>query len=135
MVIENGAFMESELNEVEWVVDPGDSTVKDIDHMIEIVGTLYDSDNEENGFEYRIYLRPWGTLWDDVAATQSDDFIYADMMPVDYDDWYLPELGLAPRETADTDFDEEDMEELWDMEGFDEDFIFEELDPENIPAE
>ena len=32
-------------------------------------------------FHYEIYLRPWGTRWDDVNPED---------MPKLYDDWYLP---------------------------------------------
>ena len=58
--------------------------------MIELHGIFMD--DEENGFEYYVFMRPWGMSWDDVAEADSDDFLYADMMPVSYDDWYLEEL-------------------------------------------
>ena len=45
-------------------------------------------ENGEDAFYYEIYLRPWGTYWDDVDA---------DSQPDTYNDWYLPmiEAGKA----------------------------------------
>ena len=46
--------------------------------MIHIQG-YYESGEDE--YSYDIYLRPWGTYWDDV---EEED------LPAFYDDWYLP---------------------------------------------
>lgn len=39
-----------------------------------------------------MYLRPWGTEWEDVRNGDTSGCIYGDMMPVRYDDWYAPLL-------------------------------------------
>ena len=69
-----------------WEVCPKESSVADIDHMIEIKGTYESSDGN---FNYYFYLRPWGMMWDDVKANNSSNHIYSDMMPLYYDNWYL----------------------------------------------
>lgn len=59
----------------EWIIDPG---TLDCDDLIRIDGYY---ENGEDGYHYEIYLRPWGTYWDDV-----DEGTH----PYSYDDWYLP---------------------------------------------
>ena len=123
-------------------IDPAASTVKSLDHMIEIAGIIIDPENEENGFEYHMFLRPWGMTWEDVATAESEDFLYADMMPTNYDDWYLVEIGVldAPVEDPDSDedyeeFDLDDFLEEFDMELSDEDLEEIEIDPETDDTE
>ena len=50
----------------------------DFDDVI-CIGGYYE--NGEDEFYYEIYLRPWGTYWDDVDASSLPDY---------YDSWYLP---------------------------------------------
>jgi len=76
----------------EWWVDPTFSTVSHFDHMVEIEGWYEDPENPDNGFYYCIYLRPWGVEWEDVREGDTSGCIYSDMMPLYYDDWYLPLL-------------------------------------------
>lgn len=76
----------------EWWIDPTFSSVSRFDHMIEIEGWYEDPANPDNGFYYCIYLRPWGTDWEDVRMGDTSGCIYGDMMPLYYDDWYLPLL-------------------------------------------
>ena len=90
MTLTDGSAFGAYLPDDGMEVDPGLSTVSSLDHMIELHGIFMD--DEENGFEYYVFMRPWGMSWDDVAEAESDDFLYADMMPVSYDDWYLEEL-------------------------------------------
>ena len=82
MMSEGGWFTDVELEHADWIVDPG---LLDYDDMICIDG---DYENGEDEFHYEIYLRPWGTTWDDVDS---------DMQPASYSDWYLPliEAGKA----------------------------------------
>lgn len=107
MVSENGKFFECGqwlglfdgvntvyVDEGEWEVDPADSSVSHFDKMLELKGTYVDPENSENRFDYYVYLRPWGTEWDDVSIGDTEDCIYSDMMPVHYDDWYIPLLEL-----------------------------------------
>lgn len=75
---EGGYFLRSELAHADWIVDPG---IMDYDDLISIDG-WYEDDN--GSFHYSMYLRPWGTLWDDVAADNPDD------LPYSYESWYLP---------------------------------------------
>ena len=82
MMSEGGWFTDVELEHADWIVDPG---LLDYDDMICIDG---DYENGDDEFHYEIYLRPWGTTWDDVDS---------DMQPASYSDWYLPliEAGKA----------------------------------------
>lgn len=75
---ESGYFIDGELAHADWIVDPG---LMDYDNLICIDGWYED---ESGSFHYSIYLRPWGTLWDDVAADDPDD------LPYYYESWYLP---------------------------------------------
>ena len=75
MMSEGGFFTDIELEHADWIVDPG---LVDYPDMIHIQG-YYESGEDE--YSYDIYLRPWGTYWDDV---EEED------LPAFYDDWYLP---------------------------------------------
>lgn len=81
------------LDEDDWHVDPADSTVSQFENMLEIKGHYTDPENSENAFDYVIYLRPWGTRWEDVREGNVTGCIYDDMMPPQYDSWYLPLLA------------------------------------------
>ena len=72
---EGGWFTNVGLEHADWIVDPG---LVDYPDMIHIDG-FYEDRNDE--YTYDIYLRPWGTYWDDV--TEED-------LPYYYYDWYLP---------------------------------------------
>lgn len=78
-----------------WVVDPANSTVSHFTDMIEIIGHYQDPDYPEDGFDYYIYLRPWGVFWDDVRNGNTEGCIYSDMMPLYHDDWYYSLLNLG----------------------------------------
>ena len=75
MMSEGGQFTDVKLEHAEWIIDPG---TLDCDDLIRIDGYY---ENGEDGYHYEIYLRPWGTYWDDV-----DEGTH----PSSYDDWYLP---------------------------------------------
>ena len=75
MMSEGGWFTDIALEHADWIVDPG---LVDYPDMIHIDGYYENGDDE---FYYDIYLRPWGTYWDDVAEED---------LPYYYDDWYLP---------------------------------------------
>ena len=85
-----------------WYVDPEDSTVSHFADMIEIGGHYEDPDNPEDYFEYRFYLRPWGVRWEDVESGDTSGCVYQDMMPIYYEDWYLPLLDLGYTEVPDS---------------------------------
>lgn len=75
LMSEGGWFTDIDLEHADWIVDPG---LVDYPDMIHISG-YYESGEDE--YTYDIYLRPWGTYWDDV--TEED-------LPAYYNDWYLP---------------------------------------------
>lgn len=80
MTSEGGWFTNIALEHADWIVDPG---LVDYPDMIHIDGYYENGDDE---FYYDIYLRPWGTYWDDVAEED---------LPYYYDDWYLPLIGAG----------------------------------------
>ena len=90
MMSQNGYIFDSALDYADWIVDPGASMVSSFDHMISINGTVYDEDGE--WYDYYIFLRPWGYLWEDVRGADTSDMLYDDMMPLYYDDWYLSQV-------------------------------------------
>lgn len=72
---EGGWFTDVALEHADWIVDPG---LMDYENMICIDGSYVNGDDE---FSYEIYLRPWGTVWDDVEEQG---------LPDQYESWYLP---------------------------------------------
>lgn len=75
MMSEEGYFTDIDLEHADWIVDPG---LLEYPNMIHIDG-YYESGDDE--YHYDIFLRPWGTKWDDVEAED---------LPAYYEDWYLP---------------------------------------------
>lgn len=75
---EDGYFMDGKLAHADWIVDPG---IMNYGELISIDGWYED---DQGSFKYTTYLRPWGTIWDDVAANDAGDLPYA------YEGWYLP---------------------------------------------
>ena len=75
MTSEDGQFTDIAIEHADWIVDPG---LADCDDLICIDGYYENGDDE---FYYEIYLRPWGTYWDDADE---------DSRPKSYNDWYLP---------------------------------------------
>lgn len=80
MMSEGGWFTDIDLGHADWIVDPG---LLDYEDMIHIDGYY---ENGDDAFFYDIYLRPWGTYWDDMDAEDQ---------PYYYDDWYLPLIGAG----------------------------------------
>lgn len=78
-----------------WTVDPANSTVSHFENMLEITGHYASPENSEDSFDYYIYLRPWGTKWDDVRNGNTEGCLYKDMMPLYYDNWYISLLNLG----------------------------------------
>lgn len=74
----------------DWTIDPSQSMVSEFDHMICFSDTIYAAD--KGWFDYYIFLRPWGMDWEDVRTADTSRMLYDDMMPLNYDDWYLPQL-------------------------------------------
>lgn len=90
MLSESGYLFDQELSYADWLIDPGASIVSEFQDMICIDGTIYDENGE--WFDYYIFLRPWGMVWEDVREADTSNMPYSDMMPIYYDDWYLPQL-------------------------------------------
>ena len=109
MVVQSGSVFGMALEDGALEIDPGESSVKSLDHMIEIRGIFTDPENAENGFEYLMFLRPWGMTWEDVENAESEDFLYGDMMPGSYEE-YLVEIGVLDK------VEEDDSEDVWEDE-------------------
>ena len=75
LISEDGYFTDQYVEHADWIIDPGLVNYPD---MICIEGYY---ENGEDSFYYDIYLRPWGTYWDDMAEEDR---------PYYYDSWYLP---------------------------------------------
>lgn len=96
----DGTFWSQDLVPGEWYVDAGDMPMGiTIDNAICIAG-IYTDENGDS-FQYEIYLRPWGTEWEDVRNLDSDDMPYSNMMPGYYDSWYLPLIRSGVTEAPD----------------------------------
>lgn len=78
MMSEEGWFWDADIGHADWIVDPGASMVSQYEHMICIDGSYEDPEND-GGFSYMIFLKPWGASWDDVTDEN--------LVP-DYIDWY-----------------------------------------------
>ena len=76
LMSEGGWFMEMQLSHADWIIDPG---LTDFENMLIIDGS-YDDDNG-NVYYYKMIIRPWGQLWDDVAE---------ESRPWSYENWYKP---------------------------------------------
>ncbi len=64
-----------EIGHAHWIIDP---SLYGYENYMVIDGRYEDTYGE--GFNYVVYLRPWGLLWDDIPE---------DQRPPWYDDWYL----------------------------------------------
>lgn len=75
LLVTGGFFGADELTDGEWVF------TKDslgYENLISASGSYEDTDGS---YAYTLYLRPWGTVWDDVATSER---------PRSYEKWYLP---------------------------------------------
>ena len=74
---ESGRLYLHQIGAGDWTFNPANATYP---NMIEFTAR---ATTESGDFTYMIYLRPWGSLWDDV-----DEFY----VPYYYEDWYLPQI-------------------------------------------
>lgn len=88
MTSKRGVFWNMDIDQGAWTVYP--EMGMGVENGICISGKYIDPESPEDTFEYEIYLRPWGTLWDDLKDTDNPSCPYDDMMPAYYDSWYLP---------------------------------------------
>lgn len=77
-----GYFLDSEINETQWNLEPG---WNGFDSILAVENGRYEGEN--GSFDYNILLRPWGRTWEDVEASQPQ------LVPYFYYDWYLPMLA------------------------------------------
>lgn len=90
MICESGTFMGYDFNRNGWTCDPGSRPEGDLEHTM--IMHFEFGDDDGNGFTVVYILRPWGMYWDDVQAADTSEMIYEDMMPLQYEDWYLPKV-------------------------------------------
>ena len=103
-----GLFSGGDVGDADWLVDPDGLGYE---NLICIEGSYKDPDDFFSGYDYKIYLRPWGMDWADIEEEQPDN------LPDHYYDWYLPAIeagsgmpdviggdygGLAPGEVPDS---------------------------------
>lgn len=77
---ESGFFAGDVLKYGDWVIEPDLYQYED---LVVIEGACAD---DKGTYNYSIFLRPWGRLWDDIEAVESEQ------LPYGYFDWYLPAL-------------------------------------------
>lgn len=95
-----GVFWDMDIDQGDWTVYPEMGLgVKD---GICICGKYVNPETPEDTFEYEIYLRPWGTLWDDLKDADNPSCPYDDMMPAYYDSWYLPLIESGVTQAPDS---------------------------------
>lgn len=92
MICQSGSFIDQVFARSAWVCDPGLCPESALDHMIVFGFTYYDAENSDNRIDVRYVLRPWGMLWDDVLQADTSEMLYENMMPLEYESWYLPQL-------------------------------------------
>lgn len=71
-----GKFIGAALEEGDWYIDPDEFIYENVIEFED------DYEDEDGTFYYRIMLRPWGIVWDDM-----DESLYPEQY---YFDWYLP---------------------------------------------
>ena len=76
--VDRGAFLESTVYDGNWRFDTVSGGYDDL-----IVCEIAYSD-DTGAFNAVAYLRPWGTIWDDIEADAPE------LLPYNYEDWYLP---------------------------------------------
>lgn len=91
MVCVKGGFLEDAFTfrEGDWEVDPADEPEGDLEHTFLLTFVCEEGDSS---IRVCYVLRPWGMLWDDVREADTSEMLYDDMMPIQYEDWYLPQL-------------------------------------------
>ncbi len=76
LMSEGGWFEEKTLSHAEWIIDPG---LDESDNFLIITGD-YDDENG-NVYYYKIMMRKWGELWEDIDK---------ESRPWSYEEWYKP---------------------------------------------
>lgn len=101
--VSGGFFEPNNLDESTWVISPkGDAGTGGFLNLICISGTYQSSTEEDSGFSYQIFLRPWGMEWEDIRNGDTENCYYEDMMPFRYDSWYLPKIQAGVTSAPDS---------------------------------
>lgn len=93
MICRYGSFIDVAYGSNTWACDPGATAEGRLEHTISFSFTYADVENSSDTVLISYILRPWGMLWDDVREADTTGMLYENMMPVRYEDWYLPQLG------------------------------------------
>ena len=89
LVSVDGMMYDDTISYYEWYVDPVGSYTAEYENMIAFEGTYVNPEDSSSTFEYFIFMRPWGTDWEDVRSDPDNpNMPYTDMMPLLYDSWY-----------------------------------------------
>ena len=104
LMSEGGWFEEKTLSHADWIIDPG---LDESDNFLIITGD-YDDDNG-NVYYYKMMMRKWGELWEDIDESSR---------PWSYENWYKPmiEDGVTKMSVR---FDDPDPS------------VYEDLEPQN----
>ncbi|MBE7018169.1 MAG: zinc-ribbon domain-containing protein [Ruminococcaceae bacterium] len=92
VVSEDGQFLDDTIEHADWLFY---SDAADYDNAFIIDVSYEDSETEMDCY---FFIRPWGTVWDDVEEDSPED------LPYYYYDWYLPllddEVESAPNKIS-----------------------------------
>ena len=92
MVCTSGSFGSFALSNEQWSSNPGSDPEGKLEHTFSFTFHCQSPDNAEDSFQIYYVLRPWGMDWEDVRTADTYGMVYKNMMPVHYEDWYLPQL-------------------------------------------
>lgn len=92
-----GTFREAELAPGDLGCDPTAAPYGEFADLICITGVYTDAGNSANKCTYCIFLRPWGAEWEDLRTADTSAMPYPDMLPLHYNDWYLPLIGKGEK--------------------------------------
>lgn len=84
----DGWFTDGDVGNADWLVDPDGLGYE---NLICIEGSYEDPEDFFSGYDYTIYLRPWGLDWADIEAEQPDG------LPDHYYNWYLPAIQAGAK--------------------------------------
>lgn len=96
LITTGGGMYERDIAYGEWVSDPATGLSTYYENFVVIEGYYADPSDSSSHFDYYIILRPWGTDWEDVRNdAENPNMPYTDMMPPEYDSWYLEHVNGA----------------------------------------
>ena len=98
-----GTFREAELAPGDLGCDPAALPCGGYQDLICITGVYTDPADPANTCTYCIFLRPWGAEWEDMRGVDPA-MPYPDMLPLHYNDWYLPLIRNGGKMPAAFDF-------------------------------